>query len=147
MRSVTPGNLNAYITKFNNTVAGTLTPAGQALVTAGLFTQGELVSLGAVVPSVQLAPANNAGNGYYKDVDTIVSWPFKFRERVTISPSVSFFNTFNFVNFGPLGVSGSDSGLTGGGGAINGTVAGANAGTNTVRIGRGSGVFAVGAPR
>jgi hypothetical protein len=148
-RSVSPKNLNAFITNFNNTVGNgtTLTPAGQALVTAGLFTQAELISLGAVVPSVQPAPANNAGNGYYKDVDTIVSWPFKVRERLTISPSVSFFNVFNFVNFGPLGVSGTDSGLTAGGGAINGTVAGTNAGTNTVRIGRGSGVFAVGAPR
>jgi hypothetical protein len=147
MRSVTPSNLNAYLTNFNNTVAGTLTPAGQALVTAGLFTQGQLVSLGAVVPSVQLAPTNNAGNGYYKDVDTILSWPFKFRERLTISPSISFFNVFNFVNYGFLGENGTDSGLTGAGGAINGTVAGANVGSNTVRIGRGSGVFAVGAPR
>jgi hypothetical protein len=148
-RSVSPKNLNTYITNFNNTVGNgtTLTPAGKALVTAGLFTQAELISLGAIVPSVQPAPANNAGNGYYKDVDTSLSWPFKVRERLTISPSVSFFNIFNFVNFGSLGVSGSDSGLTGGGGAINGTVAGTNAGTNTVRIGRGSGVFAVGAPR
>lgn len=72
MRSVSPRNLNAYLTNFNNTVAGTLTPAGKALVSAGSFTQSELVSLGAVVPAVQLAPANNAGNGY-KDVDTILS--------------------------------------------------------------------------
>jgi Carboxypeptidase regulatory-like domain len=142
-RGVSPGSLNAYITNFNNTFGNgsTLTPAGQALVTAGLFTQPQLVALGAVVPSVQPPPANNAGNGYYKDVDTILTWPFKFRERVTISPSVSFFNTFNFRNFGSL------SGLTAGGGAINGTVSGTNADTNTVRIGRGSGVFAVGAPR
>ncbi len=142
-RSVSPKNLNAYIANFNNTVGNgtTITPAGQALITAGLFTQAELISLGAVVPSVQPPPANNAGNGYYKDVDTIVSWPFKIRERLTVSPSVSFFNIFNFVNFGPL------ANLTGGGGAINGTEAGTNADTNTVRIGRGSGVFAVGAPR
>jgi hypothetical protein len=142
-RSVSPKNLNAYITNFNNTVGNgtTLTPAGQALVAAGLFTQAQLISLGAVVPAVQPPPGNNAGNGYYKDVDTILSWPFKFRERLTISPSVSFFNTFNFVNYGSL------SGLAGGGGAVNGTVAGTNADTNTVRIGRGSGVFAVGAPR
>jgi len=143
MRSVTRSNLGAYIANFNNTVGNgtTLTPAGQSLVTAGLFTQAELVSLGAVVPSVQAPPANNAGNGYYKDVDTILSWPFKFRERLTISPSVSFFNVFNFVNYGSL------TGLTNAGGAINGTVAGANPGSNTVRIGRGTGVFAVGAPR
>jgi len=142
-REVSPGNLNTYLTNFNNTFGNgsTLTPAGQALVTAGLFTQPQLVALGAVIPSVQLPPASNAGNGYYKDVDTILSWPFKFRERVTITPSISFFNTFNFRNFGPL------SGLTAGGGAINGTISGTNADTNTVRIGRGSGVFAVGAPR
>jgi hypothetical protein len=143
MRSVSAHNLNGYITNFNNTVGNgsTLTPAGQALVSAGLFTKPQLISLGAVVPSVQAPPANNAGNGSYKDVDTILSWPFKVRERLTISPSISFFNTFNFANFGALG------GLAGGGGAINGTVAGTNADTNTVRIGRGSGVFAVGAPR
>ncbi|MGB9363827.1 MAG: hypothetical protein WCA99_19645, partial [Candidatus Sulfotelmatobacter sp.] len=147
MRSVSPRNLNAYLTNFNNTVAGTLTPAGKALVTAGLFAQSQLVSLGAVVPAVQLAPANNAGNGYYKDVDTILAWPFKFHERLTISPSISFFNVFNFVNYGILGLNGTDSWLTGAGGTINGTPAGPNSASNTVRIGRGSGVFAVGAPR
>jgi hypothetical protein len=63
---------------------------------------------------------------------------------MTISPSVSFFNVFNFKNFGILGMS---DGLNGGNGAINGTVAGTNASSNTVRIGRGTGVFAVGAPR
>jgi hypothetical protein len=141
MRSVSAAALNANISNFNAKVAGTLTPAGQALVTAGLFTEKELVDLGAVVPTIQTPPADNASNGWYKDFDTIVSWPFKFRERLTISPSVSFFNVFNFVNFGSLG------GLSGGDGSINGTVAGNNVGSNTVRIGRGSGVFAVGAPR
>jgi hypothetical protein len=60
---------------------------------------------------------------------------------VTIAPRVAFFNILNFANFGAL------SGLTAAGGAINGTVEGTNAGSNTVRIGRGTGVFAVGAPR
>jgi hypothetical protein len=143
MRSITPAGLNNYLNYFNNTYGNgqTLTPAGQSLVAAGLFTQSQLVQLGAVIPSVPLAPASNAGNGYYKDVDTVLSWPFKLRERLTILPSVSFFNVFNFVNYGAL------SGLTDSPGAINGTISGVNAGTNTVRIGRGSGVFAVGAPR
>lgn len=143
MRSVSAHNLNSYITNFNNTVGNgsTLTPAGQALVTAGLFTQSQLISLGAVVPSVQPPPAGNAGNGYYKDVDTIFSWPVKIRERITISPSISFFNLFNFKNFGQL------STLYGGPGTINGTPSGVNDATNTYRTGRGSGVFAVGAPR
>jgi hypothetical protein len=147
MRSVSPTNLAATINQFNNTVAGTLTPAGQTLVSAGLFTQAQLVSLGAVVPTIQAPPAHNAGNGYYKDVDTVLSWPFKLRERLTISPSVSFFNVFNFVNFGALGQASVNDDLTGGDGSVNGTVAGSNTSSNTVRIGRGTGVFAVGAPR
>jgi Carboxypeptidase regulatory-like domain len=148
MRSVSPHNLNAYIQNFNNTYGNgsILTPAGQALVAANLFTKAELISLGAVIPSVQPPPANNAGNGYYKDVDTILSWPFKVRERLTILPSISFFNVFNFVNYGNLALA-SSTGLTGGPGTINGTPAGVNDATNTYRIGRGSGVFAVGAPR
>jgi len=143
MRSVSRGGLNAYITNFNNTVGNgsTLTPAGQALVSAGLFTQSQLVTLGAVVQPITPPPANNAGNGSYKDVDTVLSWPFKFRERVTVLPSVSFFNVFNFRNLGAL------SSLFGGDGSVNGTASGVNSGTNTIRIGRGSGVFAVGAPR
>jgi hypothetical protein len=147
MRSVSPTNLAATINQFNNTVAGTLTPAGQTLVSVGLFTQAQLVSLGAVVPTIQAPPAHNAGNGYYKDVDTVLSWPFKLRERLTISPSVSFFNVFNFVNFGALGQASVNDDLTGGDGSVNGTVAGSNTSSNTVRIGRGTGVFAVGAPR
>ena len=146
MRSISPSNLAATINQFNNTVAGTLTPAGQTLVSAGLFTQAELVSLGAVVPTIQAPPAHNAGNGYYKDVDTVLSWPFKLHEGLTITPSVWFFNVFNFVNFGSLGQVVNDS-LTGGDGSVNGTVAGSNTSSNTVRIGRGTGVFAVGAPR
>lgn len=143
MRTVSPGGLNKYIQTFNSTYGNgqTLTPAGQALVSAGLFTKSELVNLGAVIPSIQLPPADNAANGYYKDVDTVLSWPFKIRERLTLLPSVSFFNVFNFVNYGTLG------GLTGSPGSINGTVAGVNTGTNTIRVGRGTGVFAVGAPR
>jgi hypothetical protein len=74
-------------------------------------------------------------------VDTVLSWPFKVREHLTISPGVSFFNLFNFSNFGTLG------GLSGGDGSINGTTSGVNTGTNTIRVGRGTGVFAVGAPR
>jgi len=143
MRSVSPRNLSAYIQNFNSTYGNgsTLTPAGQTLVSSGLFRPDQLVTLGAVIPGIQLPQANNAGNGYYRDVDTVLSWPFKLREKITILPSVSFFNVFNFANFGTLG------GLAGGDGSINGTTAGVNTGTNTIRTGRGTGVFAVGAPR
>ncbi len=149
MRSVSPKNLAAFINHFNSTIAGTLTPAGQALVSAGLFTQAQLVTLGATIPTITPPPANNAGNGYYKDVDTVLSWPVKLREGLSISPSVSFFNVFNFVNYGALGLplTQLNDSLSGGPGSINGTIAGSNPTSNTVRIGRGTGVFAVGAPR
>jgi hypothetical protein len=143
MRSVSRGGLGNYIQSFNATYGNgqTITPAGQALVNAGLFTQSQLVSLGAVIPTIQAPPQNNAGNGYYKDIDMVFRWPFKIRERFTVEPSVSFFNVFNFVNYGALSL------LNGGDGSINNTTSGVNAATNTVRVGRGTGVFAVGAPR
>ena len=47
------------------------------------------------------------------------------------------------MNFGP----GLSDGWLGEAETINGTASGVNDATNTVRIGRGSGVFAVGAPR
>lgn len=142
MRSVSPGNLGSVISNFNSNVAGTLTPAGQALVSAGLFTQSELVLAGAVVPTIAAPPANNAPNTMYKDVDTVLSWPIKIRERFTVEPSVSFFNVFNFSNFAPLnGI------LAAGPGYVNGTVAGNDPSHNVNRSGLGTGVFAAGAPR
>jgi len=142
MRGVSPSGLVSAINTFNSSVAGTLTPAGQALVNANLFTQSELVKLGAVVPSIGVPPANNAGNTMYKDVDTVLSWPFKIKERFTIEPSVSFFNVFNFANFAPLnGI------LAGGPGFVNGTIAGNDPSHNVNRSGLGTGVFAAGAPR
>jgi hypothetical protein len=71
------------------------------------------------------------------------------RENITIEPSISAFNVFNMANFGRLG--GATTGLLSGApGSPNGTANshnGATADLNSVRIGTGSGVFAVGAPR
>ena len=141
-RGVSAGNLASVINNFNTNVAGTLTPAGQALVSAGLFTQAELTSLGAVIPSLTPPPAHNAGNPTFRDVDTVLSWPFKIHERFTIEPSFSFFNVFNFSNYTAL--SGS---LSGGPGSVNGTINGNDPSHNVNRDGLGTGVFAVGAAR
>jgi hypothetical protein len=112
------------------------------LVSAGLFTTNQLVALGAVIPSIPIAPPHNSGNTWQKDIDTVLSWPFRIKDRLTIEPSVSFFNLFNFAQYTPL------VGLTGGSGSINGTVGGFAPDTHDgVRIGTGSGVFASGAPR
>jgi hypothetical protein len=148
MRGVSPGNLGSVISNFNTNVAGTLTPAGQALVSAGLFTQAQLVALGATVPTILAPPAHNAGNTMYKDIDTVLAWPIKFHERFTIEPSIAFFNVFNFSNFAALGGLTTPLGqLTGGPGSPNGTVAGNDSTHNVLRSGLGTGVFAPGAAR
>ena len=148
MRDVSPGNLASVISNFNSNVAGTLTPAGQALVSAGLFTQAQLVSLGAVVPTIAAPPSSNAGNSMYKDVDTVLTWPIKIKERFTIEPSIGVFNLFNFANFAALGSLSTPLGqLNGGPGSPNGTISGNDPSHNVLRSGLGTGVFAAGAPR
>ena len=148
MRGVSPGNLASVISTFNSNAAGKLTPAGQALVSANLFTQAQLVSLGAVIPTIAAPPANNAGNSMYKDVDTVLAWPIKIHERFRLEPSIAFFNIFNFANFGALGGLTTPTGqLTGGPGSPNGTVGGNDPSHNILRSGLGTGVFAAGAAR
>jgi len=74
--------------------------------------------------------------------DLTLAWEGKIRERFTISPSVGFYNLFNFANFDLPGNALSGS-LTGSAGSINGT---SNA-TRPDRVGVGTGVFALGSPR
>lgn len=149
-RSVNAGNIGAAISNWNANQAGQPTPAGQALIDAGIMTLGDLQALGGVKQILATPPANQAGNSVYKEVSTVLSWPFKFKERFTIEPSISAFNIFNFANFGRL--TGGLTTDTGAGGSVTGTVnshtGNANfADLNSVRTGTGSGVFAVGASR
>jgi hypothetical protein len=138
-------NINTYINSYNSTDAGQPTPAGQALINAGLFTLSQLQTpgfLGVQQPQI-LAPANEAGMGWLRAFDTSLNWIYKFRESFTIEPGISFFNVFNFSNFdGPANpLSGV---LSGAAGSINGTP-GEQPASN--RLGLGSGVFALGSPR
>jgi len=138
--------LNALISSFNSTVAsGTLTPAGKALVSAGLFTEAQLKALGATVRNgvpLALAPANQVGLDSFITTDVRVSKVFSIGERVKIQPMVEVFNLFNIGNYDPPGnrLGGT---LTGGNGTINGTTPG----TRSNRYGLGSGSFAPGIPR
>src|SRR6185503_13436077 len=65
--------LNGLISSYNGQVSsGTLTPAGQALVTAGLFTAAQLRSLGATFnngSAVPLAPANQVNLDWFVNTD------------------------------------------------------------------------------
>jgi len=144
---VNTGNLNNVISKFNSTTAGTLTPAGQALVNAKLFTTPQLAKLGAVVPSIPLAPAGEVGLDNFIADDLRVSWPFHPGwERITLVPSIDIFNVVNKANFDPpngLNTSTLRGALSGTPGSLNGTPYA----LRTNRYGLGSGVFSQGIPR
>jgi hypothetical protein len=150
-RSVSPSGLSGLINTWNSTQAGSLTPAGQALVGAGLFTQSQLVQLGAVKPYVALPPPGEVGNGIFREVSMVLSWPIRIREGMTIEPSISAFNVFNLANFGRLNgllnnqVTPFAPGTTGPAGNVNGTSTGLP--RESVRTGTGSGIFSQGAPR
>ncbi len=150
-RSVKAGGLGNFINNYNSNFAGQLTPAGQALVTSGLFTAQQLQALGAVTPTLQAPPPGNVGLGWIRSVDLKLAWNYKVKERFTIQPSISAFNAFNFANFdGPANL---PSGILDGsaGFAINNLTGfapcqGCSAKQGT-RVGPGSGTFSLGAPR
>jgi len=146
-RSVKNGKqLNNLITAFNQQVSsGALTPAGQALISAGLFTQGQLQSLGAVVGGgtpVSLAPADQVSLDNFFNTDVRFSWTYKVKERMSIQPIMEVFNLFNVANYDtPNNRLGSS--LNGQAGSINGT----SPGSRNNRYGLGSGSFSPGIPR
>jgi len=150
-RSVSPGGLNATINNYNKSVAGTITPAGSALVSAGLFTQAQLVALGAVAPALLNGPAQPFGNGILRTFDFKLSYPIKIRERLRLEPSIAFFNLFNFANYGNIVTTtpATSLALVTDGSAASGTVQQATTSADRValRLGNGSGTFAQGSPR
>jgi len=161
------------VANYNNNVADELTPAGQLLVTDGLFTAQQLgagnplcvsnpngVSAGAacaVAPEITYTDPttgasipgvipNEVGLTWLKTFDVSLGWTGKVPlgdHELDIIPSVSVYNAFNFANFDIPGnvLSGI---LTGAAGSVNGTN---YAGASSVRIGVGTGVFDLGAPR
>jgi len=142
-RTVKASNINDVIQTYNQNFANQPTPAGQTLLNNGLFTLGQLQSLGGVQQPIPLAPTNEADMAWLKAFDVSLNWIYKVKDRVEVSPGVSFFNLMNFANFdGPTNpLSGSLSGTPG---AVNGT---SGQQPNSNRLGLGSGVFALGSPR
>lgn len=115
--------VNQLLQAFNQTYAGKLTPHGQALVSAGLFTEAQLKQLGAVIPTIPLVPAN-APNPWHNTFrgDVRVSRPIKIHERWTVRP---FADIINLFNHNPAGLYG---GLLGRFGSLNFDYAAAAAG-------------------
>jgi hypothetical protein len=132
--------INTYNTKFGNQP----TPAGQVLVANNLMTVTQLQQLGGVAPIIPTAPAGQADFTWLRSFDLNVAWKHKFKESLTIEPSVYFYNLFNFANFGlpPNTMSGF---LNGTPGSINGTNNADN--KASFRVGNGTGVYALGAAR
>lgn len=89
--------LNSILSTYNSEFAGQLTPAGQRLVAAGLFTEAQLRALGAVTPVIPLVPENNPNpfenlfNADYRLTRPIRIW----KETWILEPSFSVFNVFN----------------------------------------------------
>jgi hypothetical protein len=158
-RSFGVSGLNQAINHFNTTMVGQPTPAGQALISNNLFTLSQLQALGGVIGGttpggglaygpLQPAPAGAIGQAWLRTFDLSMNWSYKIKERVQIRPGVSFFNVFNFSNFdGPAVPFGNI--LNGQVGSPNGTTSALEHGAagNFLRLGLGSGVNALGAPR
>ena len=143
--------LNQKINAFNTRMVGQLTPAGQALVTNNLMTQADLTALGGVInggSTIQAAPAGAIGQGWLKTFDVGISWAYKVKDRVELRPGVTIFNIFNFSNFAGPAIPFSPI-LDGSVGSANGTTSALEHGGqgNFLRLGLGSGVNALGAPR
>jgi len=167
-RDAKAGDLNAFLQKLSDQFGNQLTPAGQSLVTTGLFTKDQLVALCAVTPSLSsasgcgpkfdFAPKGQVGNDAFFTFDVRLGWaikPIHRWERLVFEPQVAFYNLFNRQNH-----NGPDSLLTpfldGSTNSVNGTTkfdaptcvtTGVGCTGRTSLIGLGSGVFAIGAPR
>ena len=142
-RGINASNINAVITNYNNVYAGQPTPAGNVLIANGLMTAADLSALGGVAPTVPLAPPGQVNMSWLRTFDSTFTYNLKIKERFTISPSVSAFNIFNFVNF-DLPTSEMSGLLTGQAGSINGTNYAAHFAN---RVGAGTGVYTLGSPR
>jgi hypothetical protein len=162
-RGTNIGNLQGLINNYNTKDSGTLTPAGNAVVNGGVMTSADMATLDWVMPALGTVPAGAIGFPWLKSLDLKAAWPIRIGERITVEPSASIFNIFNFANsFLPGNLPGSVTGTmapTDPGCVALGTcaatplaassVGGVTPGQNLVpyRASFQSGTYALGAPR
>jgi hypothetical protein len=159
-------NLRKVITQYNHTYAGALTPAGACLagdtapnnpfscpgLISGLevMTPTDMTALGWVMPTLGSVTPAALGIPWFKSMDARLSWPLNIKDRLTIEPSASVFNIFNFWNAFLPGNLPNPSLLPGQNGLLAPTVAGGvQPGTSLApfRAGFQSGTYAMGTPR
>jgi Carboxypeptidase regulatory-like domain len=147
--------LNKLISNYNATFAGQPTPAGNALITAGLFTQQQLIALQGVQQALAPAPNNPLNNAALRTFDLSANYPIRFNrlhEGLSLVPGVAVYNVFNMSNFNPItSIPGTATGelLNAGDAGQQGFYNGPNdqATLNSARIVRNSGTFDQGGPR
>jgi hypothetical protein len=154
-------NLQRVIDGYNHTFAGTLTPAGDCLVAnniacpgliagTAVMTSADMAALGWIMPTLGSVAPHAVASPWLKSMDLRASWPIKIRERVTIEPSASVFNVFNFTNAFLPGKMPSSSLLPGQNGLLAPNVVGGVAPGSSYtpfRTSFQSGTYALGAPR
>ena len=159
--SVNIGNLQKAINSYNHTFAASLTPAGDCLVgnhaaCPGLIsapmvmTSQDMAALGWIMPTLDSVANHAVASPWLKTMDMRLSWPLKVKDRVTIEPSASVFNVFNFANAFQAGNMPSGSLLPGPNGVLAPNVVGGVASGSSYtpfRTSLQSGTFALGAPR
>jgi hypothetical protein len=149
MHQIKGAGLNKLITQYNSLDANQPTPAGQALITAGLFTKTQLQQLGGVQQAIAVQTQNHpTNNPAFRDFGMDLSYPIKlnkFREGLSLEPGVAFYNLFNMSNYdtqsGTL-LNAADAGPLG---YVNSLDTYTEA--NNLRITRNSGTFDQGGPR
>ncbi len=156
MRHVKPGDLVKRIQTYNSTYAGRLTPAGQALVGAGLFTSEQLASLNAVQQRIYTGSTHVFANPMFKAADVSFSYPVRLKfisESMSLEPKISIYNVGNFAypgngdtTYGTLVNEGNaDTDGSGAAGYVNGT--NGYDYKNQIRTQRGAGTYNQGGPR
>jgi hypothetical protein len=159
--SVTIDNLQSTINTYNHTYAGGFTPAGDCLIgnneqcpglIAGtqVMIPSDMAALGWIMPTINSVAPHALATPWLKTMDLRASWPLKVKDRVTIEPSASVFNVFNFTNAFQPGNMPSSSLLPGPGGILAPNVVGGVAPGSSYtpfRTSLQSGTYALGAPR
>jgi hypothetical protein len=159
MRDFDVNGLNAVISKYNTTQGNQPTPAGQQLISSGLFNAQQLQTIGLVAPLLASAPQNQLTFPWVKAFDFKLDWVHTFKDKVTITPSIGFYNLFNFSNFNlpPGAMTGwlnqllpDGTPLNNFNNSINSTpksLVGTSVASDAFRVGAGTGVFGLGSPR
>lgn len=152
MRGTDVGNLQNVINTYNSKFAGSLTPAGSQLVNNNVMTSADMTAMGWVMPSLASVAPGAVNFSWLRSFDFAMAWPIPVlkENRLTVTPSVSMFNLFNFDNAFLPGNLPLPNLLPGSGTSLASNVIGGVTGGSSFTPFRAtfqSGTYALGAPR